>query len=321
MAEKPSERKGKLYLRYLLHIAILCGVIFAAVSYLDWEEVINALRLFDILYLIPILAISASYIFLKAIRFIWLIRPVTNLPANVIFRGFVAGTPVTIIPAGVAARAGIMYQAGVPVASSTGPVVLSSLLDQVAFVLGAMVSAIWFQPARLPVFILAGVILLIALAYSLHPFRKWVSNLTRWIANKIKFQSQVNQFKRAWQLVATPRVLVITFGITLVCLLMQVVMLDLSLRGLGLVLPYQVLLLAYILPAIIGRNSAFPGGFGITEAGMVGFLTLAADVDLNLGAASIAIFRASTVIFHVFIGAFFYFFAWQGEGKRSGNRI
>jgi hypothetical protein len=54
---------------------------------------------------------------------------------------------------------------------------------------------------------------------------------------------------------------------------------------------------------------------------MVGFLTLAADVDLNLGAAGVAIFRASTVIFQVFIGAFFYFFAWQGEGERFGNRI
>ncbi|MFU8771867.1 MAG: lysylphosphatidylglycerol synthase transmembrane domain-containing protein [Anaerolineales bacterium] len=321
MAEKPTTIKSKTFLKYLLHLAIISGVLFAAFNYLDWDEVVFALGLFDLAYLVPILIISAAYVFLKGWRFIYLMRPVTDIPADVIFRGFVAGAAVTILPAGVAARVGLMGQAGVPITKSTGPVILSSLLDQIAFVLGAIISAIWFQPARLPAFILTGVILLIALAYSLQPLRKWFSKLIRWILNQVNLQSQANQFKRAWQLVAAPRVLMITFGMTLVCVLMQVVMLDLSLRGLGLVLPYPILFLAYILPAIIGRNSVIPGGFGITEAGMVGFLTLVANVDLNLGAAGVAIFRASTVIFQVFIGAVFYTFAWHGEVERSENRI
>jgi uncharacterized protein (TIRG00374 family) len=317
MAKKPGDKKHNPYIKYLLHGAIITGVIVAAISYLDWEEVIDALWLFNLAYLKPILIISAGYVFLKAWRFILLIRPVTDLPSNVIFRGFVAGTAATILPGGVAARAGLMRQVGVPVANSTGPVILSSLLDQIAFVLGALVSAIWFQPARLPAFYLLLAILVATLTYILQPSRRWIVKAIHWASIKLKIQSQWTQFRQAWQLVATPQILSITFSMTLVCILMQVIMLDFSLRGIGLVLPYPLLFLAYILPAIIGRNSALPGGFGITEASMIGFLALTADIDLNLGAAAIAIFRVTTVFFQILLGAAFYFFAWQGEGERA----
>jgi len=321
MADRQGKGKKTAYIKYLLHIAIIAGVVVAAISYLDWQEVIEALRLFDMIFLTPILIISTLYVFLKAVRFIPLMRPVTDLPANVIFRGFVAGTAVTIIPGGVAARAGLMRQVGVPIANSTGPVILSSMLDQIAFVLGALVSAIWFEPARTPAMFLGAIILAVVLAYSLQSSRRWITLAVLWVSTKLNFQAHLSQFRRAWRMVATPRILSITFIMTLVCVLMQVIMLDFSLKGVGLVVSYPILFLAYILPALIGRNTAIPGGFGITEAGMLGFLALTADIDLNLGAAAVAIFRVTTVFLHVILGAVFYVFAWRGEDEQVHSSI
>lgn len=280
MAEKPKKKNRHPYIKYLLHAAILTGVIVAAVSYLDWEEVIEALHLFEMIYLVPLFIISTLYVFLKAWRFIPLMRPITDLPSRVIFRGFVAGTAATILPGGVAARAGLMRQAGVSITNSTGPVILSSLLDQCAFIIGTLVSAMWFQPARLPALYFLVLLAVTAFIYVFEPSRRWLYQSIQWATTKIGIHTQWIQFRRAWKLVATPRILLITFSMTLLAVLMQVIMLDLSLRGIGLILPYPLLFLAYILPAIVGRNSALPGGFGIIEAGMVGFLVLTADVDI-----------------------------------------
>jgi uncharacterized protein (TIRG00374 family) len=314
--EKGSNRP---YLKYILHIAVITGIIIAAVRYLDFAEIIAALQEFDLIYLPFLIALSAGYMFLKALRFIPLMRPVTGLPPGVLFRGYVAGTAATLVPGGVAARAGLMRQAGVPFSDSSGPVILSSLLDQLAFLASSLIAAIWFEAVRTPAFILLGIVLGIVAALFIPVTRRLILKAVNWVADKFNFTEQWESFRKAWSRVATPRILALTFGITLFGLIFQILMLDFSLRGVGVTIPYPLIFMAYIVPAMLGRLSALPGGVGVTEVGMVGFLVLTANVDIHQGTAATVIFRLITLFFQILLGALVYFFVWGGE--RESKRI
>src|SRR5215210_8471463 len=131
--------KGK-YLKYILHVVVLVGLVIAAVKYINGEEVLQALKSYNYAFAPALLLLSALYLALKAWRFIRLMRPVSDVSGNVLFRGYVAGTAATLVPGGVAVRAGLMNQAGISLAKSGVPVALSSILDQVVFIVTALLS-------------------------------------------------------------------------------------------------------------------------------------------------------------------------------------
>jgi uncharacterized protein (TIRG00374 family) len=88
-------------------------------------------------------------------------------------------------------------------------------------------------------------------------------------------------------------------------------------RGAGITIPYPSLFLAYILPTMLGRLSALPGGVGVTEAGMVGFLASSFQLDPDTTTAAVSIFRIATIVYEALLGAVVYFFAWRGEDEVS----
>lgn len=134
--EKLKSFDQKDYLKYGLHLAILLGVIYAAVKYLNGEEIWNALKSFNYIFAPFILLLSTGYLLLKAWRFVLLMEPFDgDLFWIVTFKAYVAGQAATLLPGGIAARAGLMKQVDVPVAQSSVPVVFSSAIDQVIFII------------------------------------------------------------------------------------------------------------------------------------------------------------------------------------------
>lgn len=301
------------YLKHILTVAVLVGLGLAAYKYLNGAEVMAALRSFDYIYAPFMLALSAAYLLLKAWRFVFLTRPLTNLAWGIIFKAFVAGQAATLLPGGVAARAGLMHQVGMPVSRSSVPVGLSSLLDQVVFILGSLVAALWFEYARTPALIILGVLLVVAAVFIVPTSRRKLAHLADWTAGKFHARQQWHHFLDAVPRVVTLRTMLITMGITLVAFAIRIFVLHFSMLGVGLSLSYPALFLAYILPTMLGRIFPLPGGVGVTEAGMVGFISSTAGTDINTTAAAVAIFRVVTVVYEALLGALVYFFAWQGE--------
>ena len=301
------------YLKYVLHAAILIGVVVAGVRYLNGEEVLNALASFNYAFAPFILLISLVFFVIKAWRFVILVRPVSDLPWGVVFRAYMAGQAATMIPGGVAARAGLMNQVGVSVARSSGPIILSSALDQAVFIVGSLIAALWFEYARLPALILLGILVVVSPIFLIPASRRWLAGVAEWAAGKFNVQEQWHNFLDCVPEVATRRILLITFGMTVVAFFLRVVALDLSLRGLGMSLSYPALFLAVVLPTMLGRLVPIPGGIGVTEAGMVGFLVSTWQLDAEKTAAAVAIFRIGTIFFEALLGALVYFFAWHGE--------
>lgn len=308
----------KKYIKYVLHGVILVGVIVAAVRYLNGEEVLNALTTFNYIYMPVMLLLAASYIAAKGWRFAWMMEPISRLPQDVFVRGYVAGTAATLVPAGVAARAGIMNQAGVSVAKSSAPVAFSSIMDQAVFVAAALLSALFFPPVRVPAMIVLSIVVVIGLALAIPFTRSALAKAAEWIARKIKIQDHWHQFLNAVDDILQPKIIAAAIIITIFGLAVQVMILDLTLRGFGQAVAYPTLFLAYTVPTMFGRLSGLPGGgVGVTEAGIVGFLSTSAQIDPETSLAAAAIFRVSTVLFQALLGAIIYFFFWKGEGEKS----
>lgn len=305
------------YLKYVLHVVVLVGLIVAAVKYINGEEVLTALKSYDYSYAPVLLALPTLYLSMKAWRFIYLMRPVSDVPSGVLFRGYVAGTAATLVPGGVAARAGLMQQAGVSLAKSGVPVALSSVLDQVVFIGTALLAAFWFESVRIPALILLGLLILFTILFLIPASRRWLNNIAAAIANRFNFTDQWKKLLQSGRQVLNTRTLLIALAITVAAFLVEVFVLDLSLRGFGFHVPYATLFFAYILPQMLGRISALPAGVGVTEASMVGFLSSSAGIDPDTALAAAAIFRIATVFFQALLGALVYFFAWRGEREKS----
>jgi uncharacterized protein (TIRG00374 family) len=305
----------KKYLKYILHAVILVGVGLAALKYLNGREILEALRNFQYGYAPFILLLSVFYIVIKGIRFVVLIRPVSDVPWDTLVQGYIAGTAATLVPVGTAARAGLMKQVGIPVSKSSAPVIFSSILDQAAFAIGALFAALWFKPVRDLVLIVAAVLVLLILIFMIPVVQEKLIRAAEGLAKRFKIVDQWQDFRKSLGEVVTWRIMAMALGLTMIGLVLQIVMLDLSLRGFGLSVPYAAVFLAYILPAMIGRNSALPAGIGLTEAGMVGLLSSTANVDPDVATAAAAIFRIGTVLFQALLGALIYFLIWPQEVK------
>lgn len=307
------------YVKYLLHVVILLGLTIAAVKYINGEEVLQALKSYNYAFAPILLGLSVLYLAMKAWRFIQLMRPVSDVPGNVMFRGYVAGTAATLVPGGVAARAGLMNQAGISVTRSGTPVALSSILDQVAFLGSALLAAFWFENLRGPMLVLLGILALLGAIFLFPAPRRWLGNIAAAIARRFNVAEQWNHFLQSGREVINLRTILIALAITLAGLVVQVIILDFSLRGFGFNLSYATLFFAYIVPTMLGRLSALPAGVGVTEASMVGFLSSSTGVDPDTGLAATAIFRIATVFFQALLGAFVYFFAWRGEKENRSS--
>ncbi|MCA9968822.1 MAG: flippase-like domain-containing protein [Anaerolineales bacterium] len=304
----------KDYLKYGLHLAILIGVIWAAVKYLNGQEVLSALQAFNYRLAPFILLLSTGYMLLKAWRFVLLMAPFSDgVPWLVTYKAYIAGQAATLLPGGIAARAGLMKQVNVPVAQSSVPVLFSSGLDQVVFLISSLIAALWFEDARVPVLIVLGVVTAVVIILLLPPTRRPLARAADWLAGKVGAQETWRHFLDALPDVLTWQILLPSLALTVVAYAAKLVALDLSLRGVGLELGYPTLFLGFVLPTMLGRIAPIPGGVGVTEAGMVGFLAATSQANPNQLTAAVAVFRIGTVFFEALLGAIVYFFAWNGE--------
>lgn len=304
----------KLPFRYLFHGLVLGGLVLAGTKYLSGQKVLEALLSFNYKFFPLMLALSAGYFLLRAWRFVLFFRPINGeLKWRVIFKAYLAGQAAALLPAGPAARAGLLKQVDVSLGKGSIPVIFSGTTDQLVLITGALLAALWFDRGRTPAFILIGVVLGLAVLLLVPPVRRWLIQKINWVAEKLSFSEQWQNFVEAVPEVINPVTISTTLAITVVAFALHIIALDLSIRGVGTNLPYATVMLVYILPTVLGRLSGFPGGFGVIEAGMVGFLTSVSDIGLDPAFAAAALFRIATIVFTALMGGIVYFFIWNGK--------
>lgn len=307
-------------LKYSLHLAIVGGVIYAALKYLNGAELFNALQTINYGYIPLILLLSTSSLLLKAWRFVVLMKPFADgVPGLVTLKAYVAGQAMTLLPGGIVARAGLMKQVNIPVSKSGVPIAFSSILDQSVFILGSLGAALWFKAARLPALILLGMMTAVTLIALIPTTRQALARAADWLATRLRVADKWHTFLESVPRVMTWRLMGTSFLLTLLAFVGKILALDLSLRGLELNLGLPTVILGFILPTMLGRLLPVPGGVGVTEASMVGFLASTAQANVNQLAAAVAIFRLTTIFYQAMLGAAVYFIFWGGA-KESINQ-
>jgi uncharacterized membrane protein YbhN (UPF0104 family) len=297
------------------------GLVVAATKFVDGGDFWQAVHRFEWRFALPILALTVGYVLIKGWRFVYQMRQLTDARAGVIMRAYVAGQSCTVLPGGMAARAGLLEQAGVPVADSAASIALSSLSDHIVLILCAVLSALWFDAARKPALIFLSVLTVVSVFLGIEATRTWLLQVIERLMGKVRLLDHWRDFLASVRQVTTWPVLLGGLGNAALAFVLMVEALDLAGRGVGAAIPYPTLLLAFALPTALGRISAMPGGVGVTEAGMVGILDATPGVTLDQAAAAVLVFRAGTVLFAALLGAVVYLVAWRDTREARGGRV
>ncbi|MCA9839711.1 MAG: flippase-like domain-containing protein [Trueperaceae bacterium] len=305
------------YVKYGLHAVIIIGLVIAGFKYLNGEDIWTALQSFNYLFLPFVLLLSTLYFVIKAWRFHLFLNPFLKTKREAVMRAYAAGQAATLVPGGITARIGLLKQAGVPVEASSVPVAFSSLADQTLFLASALVAAVFFEPARLPALIILGVLAVLAGLLLIPPLRHGLRHLADALAARFNAKDKLDNFFDNVTKLLSPKTLSWTLGLTLFSLIVEFITLDLVIRGLGAAVPYSSLALAYILPTMLGRLSGLPAGVGVTEAGMLGFLSSYGGLGNDVATAATLIFRLTTAFFRALLGALIYAFGWRGDKENA----
>lgn len=301
-------RSVKQLAKYGFYVLVLIGLGVAARRYLSGEAFLRALEAFNWTLAPLILGFTVVYVLLKGWRFKVFLTPLSELGRWTILRVYLAGQVATLLPAGGAARVAVLGEVGVPLPKAGAAVLFASLTDQLVLIAGVVLCALWFEEARGPaliaLFVLAGVGGLLAIK----AVRARLLGGTAWLMGKLHLTDKWHAFREALDEGITFGVLLRGLSLTTAAFALMPFALYLSLKGLGLEVPPATLLLAYVLPTLLGRLSSLPAGLGVTEASMVGILSAVPDVDENVAAVAVAVFRIGTVFFAALFGGVFYLF-------------
>jgi uncharacterized membrane protein YbhN (UPF0104 family) len=302
-------------LPYGINIAILGGLVVAAVKYVDSDEFLQALARFDWSYAPAVLGLSLGYLGVKSWRFAVQLRRLARAHRGVVARGYVASHAATLIPGGFAMRAAVLEQAGVPPPDSAASLVLSSIADLLFLFVGALVSALWFDDARRPVLIALTLLIMASALLSLQAVQEWLQGGMERLARRIglldRWREFLDSLKESGPLVAG------AIGYGVLAFALMVVALDLCARGVGASVGYPTLLLAFTLPTLLGWLTPLPGGAGVTDVGMVSILDAAPGITLSQAVAAVLLFRAGTILFTTLVGGLVYLFGWRGKQEAA----
>ncbi len=307
------------YLKYGLHAAVLVGLAIAGVKYLSGEEIWAALGRFDYRYLPFMLASSSLYMALKSWRFSILLAPSGDYKRGTVMRAYLAGQAMTLVPLGFAARAGLLKQADVPLEDSSVPVTFSSLTDQTVFMMGTLLAAIFFPPARSAAYVILIVLAGLGLLLLIPAVRRGLSSLVAWILGKFGAKDKWPAFLAGAKELAARPVLFKVLPVTLLAFGLETLTLGLAVQGMGWRIPVTTLLLAYLLPTMLGRLSGLPGGVGVIEAGMVTILTNFSPLGIGEATGATILFRLATVLYRALVGAVFYLVFWRGQEEDASE--
>lgn len=303
-------------LKYALHAGVLAGLIWAGMKYVNGEEFWRAIQRFEWTLLPYVLACTLSHFVLKAARFVFLFRRLNRARVGMLLRAYFAGQAYSVLPGGVAARAGLLKEVGVPVEQSGAAVALSSFSDWTGLMLGAFISALWFDAARKPALVFLSVLIVVSLILGIQASRSWLVGVIEALMGRLGMLERWRNFVQCIRGILSFRNALISLGFTVASILIAVLALELCLQGVGAKVSHGTDWLAVTLPGLLGRMSAMPAGVGVTEAGMVSILDSTPGVRIDQAAAGVTMFRVWTVLLEAVLGALVYVLAWRGPKER-----
>lgn len=246
--------------KYGFYAFVLVSLGVAARKYLSGEAVLAALEVFNWPYTPLILGLTVVYLLLKGARFVVFLNPLVEYGRWAVLRAYLAGQVATLLPAGGAARVVVLEQVGVSLPKGGAAVLFASLTDQAVLISGVLLSAIWFEEARLPALVALAVLAALAALGWFRPTRTRLLGAAAWLMEKVGLEEKWRSFQSAFDEGITLGVVLRGLAFTAAAFALMPLVLGLVLRGFGLTVSPGTLVLAYVLPTLLGRLSSLPGG-------------------------------------------------------------
>ncbi len=293
--------------RTLIWTVILGVVTIVLVSFLaDFEDTVQALRNFKIVYLPFILILTFINYLLRFVKWQFFLKQLDiEVPIKDSFAIFLSGLAMSVTPGkvGEILKSLLLKELrGVSISRSAPIIFAVRLSDGFALLILSLTGLLTFTYGREALGATAVVMILVLIAVSnprLHgPFVRLCSRLP--VVNKFTGVLE-NLMESAGQLMR-PKALLITIFLGIVSWSFECIAFYLVFIGLG----YKISILSatFVLAfsSIVGAVSMLPGGLGAAEGSIMGLLVKIVGVPSDIAAVSTILIRFCTLWFGVLVG-------------------
>lgn len=305
--------KGSMLGKLLLPLMLAAAAYLVLLIYGRFDDIGEAMRRFQPVYLVPILALVLANYGLRFARWhYYLRRSGIAVPLRESGAVFFSGFAMSITPARLGELLKCVMlrdEAGVKMSLSVPVVVADRVNDVVAVCLLVAIGMLRYSVARGATLIGMGVViaLVVALAYS-----PWIARgATRLFARRFAADSPtpaaaVHEAAGVFAKLLRGRALLAGTGLGVLAWFCECAALYLVLGGLG---SWHLTLYActfvYALSTLAGALSLLPGGLGVTELGMTALL-VAFGVNREISVAAVVLVRLCTLWFAAGLGVVVY---------------
>ncbi len=290
---------------------IVSGITLAAIVYLiftfyvDFEKILEAFRLFDIIYFFLVLSFSFFNYYLRYERWHYFLNILhINIPRKISFSIFLSGMIMSITPGkvGELLKSYLIKEYNQTSIHKSAPVVLVERLgDFVALLIIAMIGAIYFNFGRtivlVSLIIFSSFLLGLSIKKIAEPVIIFISKLKplKKISEKVFIAYENSSFLlRPFQLFLNLLIAIIAWGF-------EALGLYVILKVFNTEATFFWSLFVYSFSTIVGGLLLVPGGIGPTE-GSLTFLLVRTNIPLNIAFVSTFLIRVATLWFAILLG-------------------
>lgn len=276
----------------VLTIVLLGALIYAAVTHLDVRLMVRLFAQLSPLELVAIALLPLGMITARATRFVVLSWPRSRRERQAAFYGYCASQAVSAFPTGVAGRAAVVSNSGLPFAQYLVLLMTDSFFDLSYMAIATLLVTVMMPTYRTPLYLTVPLLIALAPLAAAPPLRGWVKRMTFAGARRLAKMDTWKNLCRAFRRLRHTRSLLACGALTLVANGVNLFALWCSVRAFELQVPISTLLISLTLPTLLGRIIFLPGsGTGVVAAGMAAVLAHSGAVDANQGAAISIVYR------------------------------
>lgn len=304
-------------LRAALAVLTLVGLGVAGYQYLDPKAMWQAWQKFSWDACGWLLFLPALYLLFKSLRFVVLMKPVSDAPKGQVLCGYAASQAASMLPGGVAMRAAMMHRLGVPVEDSSGPILANSAADQFVLLLSGLVLCYYYEDLRLSAFLLTGLLALLLLTLFFDRSRQALQRALMALGRRLKVEERVKDFFANISTLMSFSIFFQTMLWSILANAVSFIALCLVVDSLGFPWEPWPLAAAFVIPNLLGRLSPLPAGAGVVEAGMVGFIAAQTAMSFDQAAVATVLFRIVDIMLPAFYGGLCYLLLFKPESEQE----
>jgi len=287
---------------------IIIGIIvFYAlmIIFSDITLLIKHFQNFELSFIFLILPLAFCSFFIRGLRWNMLLQSIDiSIPLKQSILIYFAGMGLGVTPGrmGEIVKSHILKKDFSKPISKTGPIILVERYYDLVGVILISTIGIWFVNIDKIIIIFA---LILAISILVLSQRKKIVESVLKKTTKIpfvkKYTKNIIQSYETIQILLRPKIFAKGIVFSISAWGIELLAVYLTFQGFGIDLNFSLIALIFIMSIIMGAISFVPGGIGVTEGGMIGFLLLY-GIDYTTASASVLAVRLFTLWFSVIIG-------------------